>query len=201
VPRRRRPHKPKTGAPPGATLVDNPHGEIVPATQTDRGETKYRPDQVVVVRQLRDDPLGKLWHRKQISPAQFAAGREIQSLHERAGIGNTGGVDTSAPVVDGGPTIPTGITDRHRRAVTQLIRINRVLGREGQAVVELYLIKRHTAAQIALMLFDGRSQRDVDYVGRRLRQALSDAAAAMGLETRRKIGEEVKRRKTHPSSA
>jgi len=65
----------------------------------------------------------------------------------------------------------------------------------------LYLIKRHTAAQIALMLFDGRSQRDVDYVGRRLRQALSDAAAAMGLETRRKIGEEVKRRKTHPSSA
>jgi len=158
----------------------------MPAVQTDRGETKYRPDQVAVIRQLRDDPLGKLFHRKQISQAQFAAGREIQSLHERAGIGNIGGVDPSVETVDGGPTVPTGITDRHRRAVAELIKINRTLGREGQAVVEMFLLKRHTAAQIALTLFDGQSSRDIDYIGKRLRQSLSDVAAVLGLETRRR---------------
>ncbi len=75
-----------------------------------------------VTRNVRGDPLGALWARRQIDEHQFIAGRHWQHLLEEAGTAGVRALDTTKERVDGGALSFEGLTDRQRRAARELRR-------------------------------------------------------------------------------
>jgi hypothetical protein len=90
--------------------VDDPY---TPADQD-------KPDRIVVMRSVRDDPLGFMHARRQIDDVHLLAGRYWEQLHQRACIGAIQALDTSKEPVDGGAGFPDPITDSQRSAIDKL---------------------------------------------------------------------------------
>lgn len=171
--------------------VQNPHGLIVPDVQRFKAETIYREDRVEVARSLRDDPLARLHDRKQISQAQYQAGRRMQLLLELSEVGRLRSQDPSNEPVDGGGAYPDILSERQLRAMKRLNGwtdqktgkhhrgVYAVLGTEGTAIMGLMLAERKFARQIADIMGDS-SQRGIDYIGRRIRECLTTLAREFG---------------------
>ena len=82
------------------------------------GWTPPRRPLVTVVANLKDDPLGRLFARRQIGQPQFLAGRMYQEHHDAAMITSVRSVDLSKTKVSGGlPAEP--LTERQRRAAAK----------------------------------------------------------------------------------
>ena len=95
-------------------------------------------EKIVTLRSMRNDPLGRLhWHR-QIDEAQYHGGRAFQDDWEKAERGPQA-VDPTREYVDGGRAREP-ITERQRRAVLRLNRIERELGADGSALVHEVLV-------------------------------------------------------------
>jgi hypothetical protein len=159
--------------------VDNPFG-------TEPGE------KIAVVRNLRDDPLGRLQSRRQIDDAQFHGGRAFQHDFETAERGPRA-IDPSKEAVDGG-LMPEAITEPQRKAAIRLAGVYRQLGQDGSAITHAVLIDGRTLAGVAITRGLG-GKRWEEYFGMRFRECLDTLAKFYGFASedstrRRVVGEE-----------
>jgi hypothetical protein len=67
---------------------------------------------IAVTASLRDDPLGKLYARRQIDEAQYRVGLMLTEFFELAEIGSVQAVDSSKEPVDGRGAFVETITER-----------------------------------------------------------------------------------------
>jgi hypothetical protein len=139
-------------------------------------------DKIVTLRSIRNDPLARLHSHRQIDEAQYQSGRSFQDDWEKAERGPQA-VDPSREYVDGGQTREP-ITERQRKAVLRLNRIERELGADGSALVHQVLILGMTMEQIAQRR-GLPGQRWIDYFGRRFRECLDRLALIYGFATGR----------------
>ena len=137
-------------------------------------------DKIVTLRSIRNDPLARLHTHRQIDEAQYQGGRAFQEDWEKAERGPQA-VDPSREYVDCAQ-MREPITERQRRAVHRLNRVERELGADGSSLVHDVLILGMTMDQIrerrAL-----RGQRWIDYFGRRFKECLDRLALIYGLAT------------------
>ena len=137
-------------------------------------------EKIVVLRSIRDDPLGRLHARRQIDEAQYQGGRAFQNDWERAERGPRA-VDPTREYVDGGQ-MREPITEAQRKAVLRLNRAERELGADGSALVHDILLHGLSTEQVGQRR-GLRSQRWNDYFARRLQECLDRLALIYGLTT------------------
>src|SRR3990167_3841392 len=135
---------------------------------------------IVAARSLRDDQLALLHHRRQISDAEYQAGRWFQAIHEAGQVGAIPAQDPSREPVDGGRRVPDPFTDRQLVAMRQLDRVYAMLGREGKAIVLLVLVEQASYAMVAHRLYASTSRATLRYVGRRFRESLGNMSTDFG---------------------
>jgi hypothetical protein len=140
-------------------------------------------DKIVTLRSIRNDPLGRLHSHRQIDEAQYQGGRAFQDDWEKAERGPQA-VDPGREHVDGGQTREP-ITERQRRAVLRLNRVERELGADGSALAHEVLISGMTVQQIAQRR-GLSSQRWIDYFARRLQECLDRLALIYGFATEKR---------------
>lgn len=132
---------------------------------------------IVTLRSVRNDPLAGLHSRGFIDEAQYQGGRAFQHDFETAERGPKA-IDPSKEAVDGG-MMPEPITDHQQRAVVRLNAAERKLGQNGASLVHAVLIARQTVDQICAAR-GLRSQRENDYIGKRVRECLDTLAKVYG---------------------
>lgn len=162
--------------------VPNPHGERVPQLRTVRGVLTYHEDRVRVERALRDDPLGQMHARRQISDAQYRAGREWQRYAEAAGTPLRSSGDLQEPV-DGSPRHRAGVTDAQLRAIRRRELWRDMLGGKGFLLCDAVLEDKASIREASMLLWYEDNPPMVRYVGRRFRECLDALAADLGLTT------------------
>jgi hypothetical protein len=140
-------------------------------------------DRIVTLRSIRNDPLGRLHSRRQIDEAQYQGGRAFQDDWEKAERGPQA-VDPGREYVDGGE-MREPITERQRKAVLRLNRVERELGADGSALVHEVLILGMTMDQVGQRR-GLRSQRWSDYFARRLQECLDRLALIYGFATEKR---------------
>ena len=106
-------------------------------------------ERVVVLRSLRDDPLGRLHNRKAIDEAQYQAGRHWQQCYEIAEISGARAIDPSKEAVDGGGFRDNRDSDAYGRAFKDLCRAAKALGMIQGTVVNDVLAGRMFLRQVA----------------------------------------------------
>ena len=139
---------------------------------------------IVTLRNLRDDPLGRLHDRKQIDEAQFQAGRRFQADWERAEKGPCA-IDPSKEAVDGG-LVPDPIDEGQTKALVRINGVLRQLGADGSAIVHDILVHGLTMERVANRR-DLGGERWIKYFGQRFRECLDCMAEYYGLAMRKKI--------------
>lgn len=83
----------------------------------------YNPeDKIIVLRQLRGDPLARMHDRDQIDEAQYMAGRHYQRLWEEIECGSRA-IDTTKERVDGG-TVPEVFRESRRSAALGIAEVD-----------------------------------------------------------------------------
>ena len=137
-------------------------------------------EKIVVLRSIRDDPLGRLHARRQIDEAQYQGGRAFQNDWERAERGPRA-VDPTREYVDGGQ-MREPITEGQRKAVLRLNRAERELGADGSALVHDILLHGLSTEQVGQRR-GLRSQRWNDFFARRLQECLDRLALIYGFTT------------------
>jgi hypothetical protein len=134
---------------------------------------------IVAFRSLRDDTLATLHHHRQIDDAQLRGGRHWQKAYEMSEVGGAKAIDPTKEAVDGGGCSYGGITDAQSKALAALSRGNMALGMEGEAIVRDVLGSHLTLVQAAVKR-GLTSDREVSYMGRRLRECLETLAVVYG---------------------
>jgi hypothetical protein len=137
-------------------------------------------EKIVALRSIRNDPLGRLHSHHQIDEAQYRGGRAFQDDWEKAERGPRA-VDPTREYVDGGRAREP-ITERQRRAVLRLNRIERELGTDGIVLVHEVLVLGLTMEQIGERR-GLRGQRWKDYFARRFQECLDRLALIYGFAT------------------
>jgi hypothetical protein len=140
-------------------------------------------DKIVTLRSIRNDPLGRLHSHRQIDEAQYQGGRAFQDDWEKAERGPQA-VDPGREYVDGGQ-MREPITERQRKAVLRLNRVERELGADGSTLVHEVLISGMTVQQIGQRR-GLSSQRWIDYFARRLQECLDRLALIYGFATEKR---------------
>lgn len=136
-------------------------------------------EQVVVLRNLRTDPLARLHAGGHIDEAQYQGGRAYQAYFERAGT-SIQAIDYGKPQVDGGLPPESGASDSRMKAFNRLIKGNKALGAEGTVLVQQILVHGMSMEQAANSR--GHSGKAAaEYFGRRFRECLETLAWAYGL--------------------
>jgi hypothetical protein len=138
---------------------------------------------VMAARALRDDPIGQMHSRHQLTEPQYMAGRQVQADYERSGQGRIPGQDTSREPVQGGPLHRTAVTDAQMAARDRLERWKATLGQDGWRLCAAVLIDKRTVREATLHLYQEASPAKVTYAGHRLRECLDALAKRMGLVT------------------
>jgi hypothetical protein len=126
-------------------------------------------EKIIALRSIRNDPLARLHSHHQIDEAQYRGGRAFQDDWEKAERGPRA-VDPTREYVDGGRAREP-ITERQRRAVLRLNRIEHELGADGIMLVHEVLLLGLTMEQIGLRR-GLRGQRWKDYFSRRFQECL-----------------------------
>jgi hypothetical protein len=140
-------------------------------------------DNILVFRSLRDDPLAAMHDRGQVDDAKYNGGRHWQRCHELVEIGGARAIDPTKEAVDGGGIATSSITDAQCKAVADMAKAGRALGQEGEAIIRDFLGRGmpllHVAAARGLT-----TARELDYIGRRLKECLETLAIVFGYAMR-----------------
>jgi hypothetical protein len=142
-------------------------------------------EKIVTLRSIRNDPLARLHSHRQLDEAQYQGGRAFQNDWEQAERGPRA-IDPTREYVDGG-RMREPITERQRKAVLRLNRVERELGADGSALVHEVLILGMTMEQVGQRR-GLRTQRWNDYFARRLRECLDRLALIYGFATETRAG-------------
>jgi hypothetical protein len=137
-------------------------------------------EKIVALRSIRNDPLGRLHSHHHIDEAQYRGGRAFQDDWEKAERGPRA-VDPTREYVDGGQAREP-ITERQRRAVLRLNRVERELGADGIVLVHEVLVLGLTMEQVGQRR-GLRGQRWKDYFARRFQECLDRLALIYGFAT------------------
>jgi hypothetical protein len=156
---------------------DLPLNAEVAAVEIDDPLALEPGEKIVALRSIRNDPLGRLQSRRQIDEAQYRGGRAFQDDWEKAERGPRA-VDPTREYVDGGQAREP-ITERQRRAVLRLNRMERELGADGIVLVHEVLVLGLTMEQVGLRR-GLRGQRWKDYFARRFQECLDRLAQTYG---------------------
>jgi hypothetical protein len=138
-------------------------------------------EKIVAIRSIRNDPLARLHSHRQIDEAQYRGGRAFQDDWEKAERGPRA-VDPTREYVDGGQAREP-ITERQRRAVLRLNRIEHELGADGVVLVHEVLVLGLSMEQVGQRR-GLRGQRWMDYFSKRFRECLDRLAQIYGFATR-----------------
>jgi hypothetical protein len=157
-----------------------PRNAEVAAVEIDDPLALEPGEKIVVLRSIRNDPLGRLHSHHQIDEAQYRGGRAFQDDWEKAERGPRA-VDPSREYVDGGQAREP-ITERQRRAVLRLNRVEHELGADGVVLVHEVLVLGMTMEQVGQRR-GLRGQRWMDYFARRFRECLDRLAPIYGFAT------------------
>jgi hypothetical protein len=149
------------------------------------GSPRQVPRRVSAVRSLRDDPLARLHDRRQISEAEYRAGRDFQRLLEATELGRMRTNDPTREPVDGSSGVRDGLTERQEHAFRQLSRLWPILGKDGSAMLRAFLGERQFLPAIAAARGLPEDQQTLRYLGRRIRECLETLAAELGHQERR----------------
>jgi hypothetical protein len=135
------------------------------------------------LKSLRDDPLGRMAKRHQISDAQEQAGLVWQRDYEAAEIGGVKAIDTTKESVDGRRFVDP-FDDRHKQANKRLAQYRLWLGETDFGIVEQLLGKRMFMDAVAVSrgMDATPDSRDMKYLARRFRDALDKLAFKLGLK-------------------
>lgn len=159
------------------SAVDKPYGAKLATRRV--ADPFEAGKHVVVTASIRDDPLGRLHARRQVTESQYAAGHFLQSMFELAEIGSVQAMDPGKPAVDGRGQFVEPITDSHRRAVKKLSAARAALGKGGYGLVFDVLGSRMFIEQCAAKRgLNGKHA--VEYLGKRFRECLDEAAELYG---------------------
>lgn len=153
------------------------HTVVVDVIEVDNPLAVEPGEKIAVVRNLRDDPLGRLQSRRQIDDAQFRGGRAFQYDFETAERGPCA-IDPSKEAVDGGLT-PEPITEAQRKAAIRLAGVYRKLGQDGSSLIHAVLIHGNTITGVANSRGLG-GRRYEEYFGMRFRECLDTLAKFYG---------------------
>jgi hypothetical protein len=137
-------------------------------------------DQIVALRSVRGDPLGRLHAHHQIDESQYRGGRAFQNDWEAAERGPRA-VDPTREYVDGAAP-REHYTESQRQAVLRLNRAERELGTDGAALVHDVLVLGLTMDQVGQRRAV-QTQRWNDYFARRFRECLDRLALVYGFAT------------------
>lgn len=134
---------------------------------------------------LRDDPIGQMAKRDQISAVQLDAARRWQALYDTAAIGGARGIDPCNIKVDGG-RFAEPINDTQRAAIKRLAKLDERLGDVGKRIVRSVLGDRLTISQVAVIMgrpahSDRERQTERERIGWRVRECLDTLIGCMGL--------------------
>lgn len=141
----------------------------------------YDPaERISVALSLKGDPLLAMHCRRQIHDSDFAAGRQWQRYYEQAAIGGTlKSVNPMMEPVDGGGFSIEFLTDQQRKAVAKLTYCRAILGENGNTLITLVLGNNLPIQQAALAR-GFVTRRDIEYCGKRFREALGELAKVFG---------------------
>ena len=153
---------------------------LVAAVEIDDPLALEPGEKITALRSIRNDPLGRLHSHHQIDEAQYCGGRAFQDDWEKAERGPRA-VDPTREYVDGGQAREP-ITERQRRAVLRLNRVERELGADGIMLVHEVLVQGLTMEQIGQRR-GLRGQRWMDYFAKRFRECLDRLALIYGFST------------------
>lgn len=135
-------------------------------------------DNIVVMRSLRDDPIGAMHARGQVDEAQYAAARHWQRCYEAVEISGARAIDPTKEAVDGG-RMREMLSDQYSKAYRDLVDAGRKLGQEGEMIVRDVLGRcmplLHAAASRKLT-----TEREMIYFGGRFRECLDTLALVFG---------------------
>jgi len=135
-------------------------------------------DRIVVMQNLRDDPLFGMRARCQIDQAQYDGGRKWQKYMEDCEVGNIRAIDPSKEAVDGG-RCPEPLSAQAAFAFQELKKASRELGQIDESIVRDVLMHRLTFVQICVKR-DMTKKGDPDHIGKRFREALNVLAVVFG---------------------
>lgn len=114
---------------------DMPKGShVAPMEVDDPNSPPGQIDKIVVMRTIRDDPLGEMHAAKRIDDAEFLAGRKWQADYERVCLGSLRGVNLANDPVQGGGA-PDAFSLVRAQAAQRLKEAASELGREGNIVI------------------------------------------------------------------
>jgi GNAT superfamily N-acetyltransferase len=128
---------------------------------------------IIVMRNLRNDPLGGMHARRTIDEAQYEAGRTYQDCFEIA-QGHQQACDPSQPYVDQSFR-HRGVSVTLSEAYKRLNAANKKLGQNGAALIMDVLITGLTIAQVAEKRGLG-GELELKYLGKRFRECLDTLA-------------------------
>jgi hypothetical protein len=137
---------------------------------------------ILVLRNLRDDPIAAMRQAGQVDECQYMAGRHWQKAYELAEIGGAKAIDYGKEKVDGGQIAQATLSDQQARAFADLSKAQAALGDYGSSVVHDILAQHMTLQQCC----DRRMMvRDVEvrFLGRRFRECLDTLAKIFGYTT------------------
>lgn len=168
-------------------VIDDPYGTPAGTAATREASGDWLPPprpQIVVVRTFKHDPLGRMHARRQITDAEYSAGRAYQTLVETAGHSGCGGAATWAlrgHGSNGSSPRDAPVTDMMLRAGRRLravdARIRARYGTEGADVTRAVLIDRRRIDQIR----DEGGGQGLRFAGFLLRRCLDEIAMLLGL--------------------
>lgn len=130
---------------------------------------------LTVIRNIRGDTLAALRSRNQIDEHQYMAGRHWETVWRHAEIGGVKAANPMKEPVDGGGVIVEPITDRQRKAVSDLRRADADLGIKGAVLIRSVLGRGISLDAIAKDVGTG-TERDRVYFGRLFRDCLDTLA-------------------------
>ena len=162
---------------------DLPLNAEVAAVEVDDPYALQAGENIVAIRSIRNDPLGRLHSHRQIDEAQYQGGRAFQNDWERAERGPKA-IDPTREYVDGAQ-MREPITEGQRKAALRLNNCERELGLDGSAIVHDVLVQGMSMEQVGARR-GLKSQRWNDYFARRFKECLDRLALIYGFATEKK---------------
>jgi hypothetical protein len=142
-------------------------------------------DKIKVMRQLKGDPLARLYAHHQVDQIQFFAGQRYQRDWRTAEQGAKA-IDPTKEAVDGGAPIDP-LPERRLAARARLeaaeTAVKHQKGMEGLKLIRAFLIDQENIERLALSTFSRSGERWSNYYGRSLRDTLDVLAVEYGLSS------------------
>lgn len=120
------------------------------AVEVDDPYALEKGDKVTVLRSLRDDPIERLFARRQIDEAQKDAGARYRRDLELAEFGGAKAIDPTKEAVDGGGLVPEPFSDRRSEATERLILAGRAMGLLQESIVRAVISGNLFPGQVAV---------------------------------------------------